>query len=296
MTSHDLHALQLPNGGFASTVTSRQGREIDCNGFTAAIVLRLTRHVPDDALMTIVRGRALDFVTTCSSSIVPDAFGFWPDTARPAWAHGVPADVDDTAIMLTELLRHGRVTRDDALRRFCRAVMSQRVSETAAVMLPTWVVPGSFYTWIADAAPGARRGANTVDACVNANVVALMARLAAAHLPGYEAAVATVESAVRWAADDKRRLSAITPFYPSVTSLIDAVEHAVESGARELGETRDCLRALNLDPHDEDAGCCRGAYGPTVWHCSAIDVARVLARAAARRPAHTIPALEVAAG
>ena len=77
MTSARLAALQLPNGGFESIVTSPRGRVVDCNGFTAAIVLRVTRHVPADPTLAIVRERALGYLATCAAPLVPEAFAFW---------------------------------------------------------------------------------------------------------------------------------------------------------------------------------------------------------------------------
>lgn len=287
MTSTELAAFQLPNGGFLSTITSRRGQQADCNGFTTALVLRVTRHVPDDAVMADVRQRALHHVTSCSSSTIADAFGFWPDAARPAWARSVPADVDDTAIMLTELLRHGWIDRRGALRRLCRAVLPHCVRERDSTVLPPWVVPGAFYTWIANV-----DGPNIVDCCVNANVAALMARLDAQHLPGYAAAILTIVNGVRWAGNDRRRLSTLTPFYPSLVSLIDAVEHAVESGARELRDVHRELVALDTDVTAGEDGCCRSAYGFTVWHCAALDAARVLAGMAVRSGAPASRALD----
>lgn len=289
MTSRALAALQLPDGGFTSTVTTPTGPQIDCNGFTTALVLRVTRHLPDDAVMAGVRQRALHHVTSCASSRVPDAFAFWPDASRPAWAISVPADVDDTAIMLTELLRHGWIDRMGALGRLCRAMLPCRVRERDAVLLPPWVDAGCFHTWIAEV-----DGLNIVDCCVNANVAALMARLDAQHLPGFRAATRTIINGIRWAGDDRRRLSALTPFYPSVTCLRDAVEHAVESGVRELCEVHTELRALDRNPRP-DRGCCRSAYGSTVWHCAALDIARVLAAVAGRSRMPTSYAVQAAA-
>jgi hypothetical protein len=285
MTSDQLSALQLPHGGFESIVTSRRGRVVDCNGFTAAIVLRLTRHLPHDAAMTTVRQRALSFVMTCASTVVPEAFAFWPDAARPAWALSVPADVDDTAIMVAELLRHGWLDSAEAMRRVCRAMLPHRVTDREAATLPPWVVPGCFYTWIVPATADSARvpAVNIVDCCVNANVAALLSVIGAQHLPGYTAAIQTVVNAVGWAGDNRRRLSAVTPFYPSVGNLVDAVEHAVECGAHALCDVLDRLRALDFGASSHDVGCCSSAYGSTVWHCEAVDTARALARAAGRR-------------
>lgn len=297
MTSDQLYALQLPHGGFESIVTSRRGRIVDCNGFTAAMVLRATRHVPHDAVMTTVRRRALSFVMTCASTVVPEAFAFWPDAARPAWASSVPADVDDTAIMVTELLRHGWLDSADALRRVCRAMLPHRVSDAEAATSPPWVASGCFETWIVPATADRARvpAVNIVDCCVNANAAALMSLIGAQHLPGYAAAIQTIFSAVGWAGDNRRRLSSATPFYPSVENLVDAVEHAVECGAHALRGVLDRLQALDLEASDQDAGCCSSAYGSTVWHCEAIDTARALARAARRRSCETSRAVHGAA-
>ena len=277
MTSADLAALQLPNGGFASTVVFREGQQQDCNGFTSALVLRVTRHVPDEPTVATVRRGALRHVSSCASSQVTGAFSFWPPDARPTWGTSVPADADDTALILTELLRHRHITRHDVVRRFCAALLPHRVGERDRATLPPWVSAGCFYTWL-----GEVEGINLVDCCVNANVAALMAMADAHHLPGYLAAVHTVAHGVHWAGRDRRRLSAITPFYPSLFSLVEAVEHAADAGVRELRDVLPTLRGLVAGgPHTPD-GCCRSAYGSTVWHCNALDVAREVAAGSRR--------------
>jgi hypothetical protein len=296
MTSDRLLAQQLPNGGFESVVTSGRGRIVDCNGFTAAIVLRTTRSVPQDGAMVTVRRRALSMVLTCASSVVPGAFGFWPDAARPAWASSVPADVDDTSIMATELLRYGWLDSGDAVRCVCDVLLPHRVDEGAAGEMPPWVAAGCFRTWVASTTAGRARipAVNIVDCCVNANAVALMSLVGAGHLPGYTAAIQTIANAVEWAGRDRRRLSAVTPFYPSVWSLADAVEHAVECGADGLRGALDRLQTLDLGAPERDAGCCSSAYGSVVWRCEAIDTARALARAVGRRSPETSPEAQVA--
>lgn len=283
MTISDLHALQLPNGGFASIVTSRHGNVPDCNGFTTALVLRATRRLPSSPALTQIRVRALQHVSSCSSPAMPGAFAFWPDAERPVWAASVPADVDDTAIMLTELARYGSLDRVSVLQRLCRAILPQRVARQHVHHLPSWIVPDAFYTWIGTGATGrsARAGVNLVDCCANANVVALMAFLDATHLPGYFQAIETICGAVGWAGRNRARLSAITPFYPSVGSLIDSLEHAVECGAESLEGALLQLRDLGAEVIHEPAGCCSSAYGSMAWHCAAVDAAHELARAAA---------------
>lgn len=273
MTTHDLQALQLPQGGFPSTVTMRAGQVTDCNGFTTAMVLRAIRHVPDDEAMAGLRHAALRHLLTCASPHVPGAFAFWPDTARPDWARSVPADVDDTALIVTELVRHRWLIPSEALWHCCHAIVPNRVVDLDA--LPPWVAPGCFYTWIAPAPTSG--AANVVDCCVNANVAALMTLLKATHLPGYEAAVATVRHGIAWAGQDATKLSMLTPFYPSVHSLIDALDHAIECGVDAFREPVEMLRTAAPVRIATDEAYCRSAYGSTVWRSHALDIARALA-------------------
>lgn len=278
-----LVALQRPDGCFASFVTTRAGASVDHNGFVTASVLRMLRHVPDVPGLVPLRRRALDFLESCASARVAGAFAFWPDGLRPAWAGAVPADVDDTAIILAELLRAGRLDRAGVLRRVCHAILPCRVRPGEALMLPPWVAPESFHTWIpaeGDAAATMPRP-QVIDCCVNANVAALMARIEARHLPGYDAAVATVLRGLDWAGSDAARLDSLTPFYPSPHSLADALEHAVECGAAALREGLARLRSLVRVGPPADGACCRSAYGHAVWRAPAIEAARALAEASA---------------
>ena len=73
---------------------------------------------------------------------------------------------------------------------------------------------------------------------------------------------------------DAGRLDSLTPFYPSPRSLAEALAHAVECGADELRGASDCADSLAARFAPADAGCCRSAYGRTVWHCEALDAAR----------------------
>jgi hypothetical protein len=273
-----LRALQDADGCFPSWVVLAGGREPDHNGYVTAIVLRTLRHQPGSADLAAIVEPALDWIAGCGSPRLPGAFAFWPEHARPRWAAGVPADVDDTAVILAELLRHGRVTRADALHSVCTVLLPCRLAGGGGTVLPPWVTLGSFLTWVvADARPGARRTPNPIDACVNANVVALLVLLDATHLPGYDAAVRTVRRGVDWAGADPRRLSALTPFYPAPRSLAEAVAHAVECGAEDLRPAADRLAALPAAVLDVDGGSCRSAYGRTTWQAPALDVARALA-------------------
>jgi hypothetical protein len=265
-----LAGLQEPSGCFPSEVTDRHGTRPDSNGFATALVLRTLRRVPGDATLDRVRARALDFVSRCRSTRTPRAFGFWPEDLRPAWASRVPADVDDTAVMTTELMRHGRITPHDGLRTVCHVLVPNRVE--GGEVRPPWISPGAFLTWV-----GPRGAPNVVDCCVNANAVALMALVAATHLPGYREAVRTVADGVEWAGDRPDRLRSLSPFYPSVHDLQDALAHAVGGGAEALrGPLHDLRRVVGGRAPDDDSGCCCSAYGAVVWRCRGIEAARRL--------------------
>jgi hypothetical protein len=267
-----LGTLQRPDGSFPARVSARHGCWTDINGFTAATVLRLLRHLPDSPAWSALREPALDWLLACRSAAVPGAFAFWPDALRPGWAARVPADVDDSAMMLSELLRHARLDRAAALRSLCAAILPCRVGSVTPAPLPPWVARGCFFTWIVPA------GANVVDCCVNANAAALIAQLGVQHLPGYQAAVQTVRAGLEWAGRDAGRLAGLTPFYPAPRSLAESLEHAVECGAAALREPWLRLASMPATLLDAGDGICRSAYGHTVWRAQAVDLARAIAR------------------
>lgn len=256
------------------------GREVDRSGFVAAMVLRSLRHEPNSPGIAEVRRRSLDWLWTCRSSRVPGAFMFWPEDVRPPWATTVPPDVDDTVIMLGELLRHGRIDRIAALRSLCTVVLPHRVTPSETWALPDWVAAGSFFTWIVPAGSPHSHGRpiNVIDCCVNANVVALMSMLDARHLPGFDAAVETVLHGLSWAGEDQSRLKSLSPFYPSLASLADALEHAVECGADALRAGLRHVRSLAADLLEDDGALCSSAYGRSAWDARALGLARSITR------------------
>lgn len=285
-------AAQDPDGCFASWLEPASGpRVADRNGFVTALVLRTLRGVIPRADTAPFADRALDWLERCRSTTLPGAFGFWPESGRPAWAAGLPPDADDTAVLTAELLRHGRLDRAAALRVVCRVLLPARSDPRAP--RPDWVTPGSFLTWLGP--PPGRRSrpwpANPVDCCVNANVVALLASLDASHLPGHDAAVETVRRGVAWAGDEPARWSALTPFYPGPHSLAEALAHAVECGAEALRAAAEQATRAAAAVADRPATArppglrpeLRSAYGRTTWYAPVLDDARLVAGAALTR-------------
>lgn len=269
-----LAGLQDAAGCMASRVRLTDGTVVeDRNAFVTALVLRALDQCDAPGLAAI-RKRGLDWVERARSPQVPGAFGFWPEGTRPPWAAHVPPDADDTAVILTELLRAGRIGARDALSVVCRVLLQHRVRPSDAGQRPVWVLDGCFRTWLL---PGP---ANPVDVVANVNVVALLATLDARHLPGYDAGVATVRAGLDWAAGRPARLSALTPFYAGPSELSEALVHAVHCGVDELaGAARDMGEITSVtDPDQTDQPRLRNAYGSITWAAPALQVARTLAQ------------------
>ncbi|HSN19253.1 MAG TPA: hypothetical protein VLS49_01160 [Usitatibacter sp.] len=275
-----LAALQRPCGGFESVVATRTSRDLDVNGFTTAWVLTVLDPVVADPALASVKSRALDFLEGCAWSSPKGAYGFWPERSRPAWAAKLPPDVDDSALMLAQLHRNGRMSREAALHALCTAILPCRVPPGECIARPPWVVPGCFETWIVPRG-GVRPRVQVVDACVNANVAALMAQLGAPHLPGFREACTAIDRGLAWAGDERARLASLTPFYPSRRGFAEALERAVERGASALAPAARRVAALAFESDDDAAACCCSAYGHAVWRCPALEEARAIARSAA---------------
>jgi hypothetical protein len=268
----NLVRMQDTDGCFPSEVVGPDWTYTDRNGFTTAMVLRALRDLSNESAIERVRSTALDFVERCRSTQTPCAFGFWPEDMRPVWSPRLPADIDDTAIITIELLRHGRLSRREGLRTVCSVFVHNRIIIRDGQSNPPWVMSGAFPTWI-----GQKDKPNIVDCCVNANATALMALVGGTHLPGYQEAVSTILNGIAWAGHDPIRHRTLTPFYPSIHELQDAVENAVECGVKPLSSALNQLRKV-IGDRDSDVppGCCSSAYGATVWRCRGLEEARLL--------------------
>jgi len=253
-------------GAVQCEVTWPDGRsKRDENGFATALVLRRLRRAgrPRPA-------RALDFLESCADQR-SGVFRFWPSAATPPWAHGVRADVDDTAVITLELWAHGRISRDQALDTVYDVLMPALTGAPPRPG-PAWLRAGVFGTWLA--ADEAERPP-VIDCGVNANVLALLAALGRADLPGYDAAVEMITNAVGWCVagppdERERRLDSIAPYYAHPAVVADVLADAVWCGASELEPARDRLDELVAAAGGDRSALCRNAYSSPVWRCPAL--------------------------
>lgn len=233
-------------------------RMTDRNGFVTALGVRALRRrgLP-------VPAGLLDALQRCRSA--RGGFRFWPQDARPDWAPDLPDDADDTAIMLLELLRAGRIGREDARRTACLGIARRRVAGFA-LLRPPWLRVGVFATWSRE---GIRR--DLVDCTATANVLALFAELELSHLPGVSDATAMLAAALDWAGDDPLRAASLSPFYPDPAEFVLALDHAAECGARGLEALH---RRAARSPWGQDAEArsarrehvvCGSPYGVAAW-------------------------------
>lgn len=287
-----LASFQRADGAFQSFVELRKGEFTpDVNCFTAACIVRMLRDAPRHSSNIRLIERSLDWLQLQQSQHPPHAFAFWPAKARPEWAQNVPDDLDDTAIIVCELLRHGRIDKSAAIRLFREVLLPNRVDHNTLPFLPPWIAAGSFFTWVTRPKNAqAKSGPNIVDCCVNANIAALIAMSGDDEMPGLAEAVAMINAGLAWAAGNTQRLSVLTPFYPSILNFLEAVDHAVENGVTGLRAAREQLLELSKRPDLMKPGICRAAYSSSVvWHSPAIEAARLMLR-------RTVVAEEIANG
>jgi len=274
MLNH-LHKLQSINGSFPAMVQDKQRTLVDSSGFTTVLVLRSLRGNQSCASFTQLRKAALQYISTCKSPNQVGAYEFWPPNARPDWAPSFPADLDDTATMLHELLRYGWVSPQQVRKQVCRVFSENRVRLKRNLMRPVWISDGAFHTWITKD----KNYPNVVDCTVNANALSLLHLLDLKDLPGCQAAIDPIPGGCLWAGNDRDRLQSLSPFYPDATELYFAVAHAVENGVEQLRAVRDQLfKVVQTDIDCNSGAHCRNAYGDVVWKSPALAIARKIAR------------------
>ncbi|MET9023687.1 hypothetical protein ABZV93_27310 [Actinopolymorpha sp. NPDC004070] len=243
-------------GGVGSVVRWADGRSVhDSNGFVTALAVREVRRAGKT-----VPEAWLDLLETCRRP--NGSYGFWPYGATPAWAPELPADSDDTAVMLLELERAGRVSRTEARSVACHTVGAHRLRRVLAPG-PPWLRQGMFTTWH-------RRGAghdiDLVDLTAATNVLALLYSLGLQQIPGVEETLAGLTTGLEWAASSAARWQSLSPFYPEPDELARALDHATHCGVR--GLTDGARTARQVCPRQSLDAVCSMAYGPPTWHSS----------------------------
>ncbi|QWP76948.1 hypothetical protein J5226_00630 [Lysobacter sp. K5869] len=262
-----------------SEVSIGHERLPDRNGFVTALGVRALRRrgLPVPAAL-------LDALERCCSA--RGGFRFWPQDARPEWAPDLPDDADDTAIMLLELVRAGRVGREEARRVACLTIARRRVAGFP-LLRPPWLRPGVFATWSRE---GIRR--DLVDCTATANALALFAALDLSHLPGVREAGEMLAAAVEWAGDDDLRAASLSPFYPDPAEFALALDHAAECGARGMQalHRRASATAWGCDAEQRstrrDHAVCGSPYGVAVWRSPELARLREWAQEAMRASRH----------
>ena len=277
---------QSPKGAFPSTIHYQGQLYIDWNAFTTAQVLRaLSRLRVLDLFPSFQPGLldegidgAVQFLYSCRSPRIPEAYSFWPRGGQPSWIPELPADADDTSVILLELARLGMVDRD-TISYVAEEVLFRHRLERPFHPSPPWIRPGAFLTWLDD------WGQGMVDCSVNANVVALLSYAGLEHVPGYDEACQTIEDGIIWAGDSLAKARFLTPFYSHPAEFILALENAVQCGARRLEDSLDLVRSLRWLPENLDevessqAGnwpIFSSAYGAVFWTSDILWSARTL--------------------
>lgn len=266
---------QAPDGAFPSFIRFGDRELRDMNSFTTAQVLRALHNVSGPKALVETREKALDFLQSCKAPEMPGAFRYWPDPLRPPSIPELPADSDDTAIILLELVRHGRVSLESAAKAAASILVPHRLKKVS-VPSPPWLRPGVFLTWLK------KEGGNIVDCCANVNVVALLAYLGLRHFPGYREACMMIEAGILWTEGKKERTQCLTPFYPHPAEFVYAIRNAVASGAKELERSLNLVHGFGWLPKttDEDSAdtwpICSDAYGTIVWSSGVLQKARSL--------------------
>lgn len=269
-----LVAAQAPSGAFPSRVTVGDQRYADENAFVTALVLdelarlRLPAGTADRAI-----ARGLDFLESCASHTCAGAFHFYPPDRMPRWLGvDLPADADDTALVLTLLTRFGRRTPAQAVEALDRALHPWRLHYRPEYLDP-WIAQGACRTWL-----DRRAAPNPVDACVNANVATALTSLGRADHEACRAARDTVLAGIAFVAENPAHRERLTAFYPDLWELVHALRRGARCGVAGFARAAEQLASM-LDAH---AGAQATVFSSTdrrwLWTAPLLQTARALTR------------------
>jgi hypothetical protein len=265
----DLLALQHKSGAFQSTVECDGAVREDWNGFVTALVLRAMSNVKDPAWKPAQK-RALDFVASCESPYLHGAYCFWPDRGRPSWAPQLVADADDTALIVVALLRGGRITLGRARQIVSSVLLKYCIPINA--LRPSWARVGAFKTWLCDNVPE-----GSIDCCVNANVLALIAETGLCRVSAFQTSVGMIDTAVRRGVAAGEDTCSLTPYYPHSQEFAVALAHCVAAGIHGLAPAAAIVRRQVDGGDDGSRPLCCSIDGRLVWSSAAVRIARAIA-------------------
>jgi hypothetical protein len=273
-------ASQAPSGAFPSLVGLPVGRIRDDNGFVTALVLSELEALSGDAAVATALGRGLDFLARCEAPSRPGAFSFYPLDAHPRWIGVLLApDADDTALFSLALQQGGRRPPAFLAHVADQVLAPHRLLDGSARAEP-WHRPGAQLTWLTGQTP--RNAPNTIDCCVNVNVLALLWHAGPPFTARAAALVDMVAHALEWAGDSQERARRIVPYYPHPIELLHAVRRAVRGGVRDLEPhlARIAEAPWARIDHDElfpdGRPICSSIDGRVVWTSPVLQAARRL--------------------
>ncbi|WP_437593527.1 hypothetical protein [Sorangium sp. So ce1000] len=271
----EICARQSPGGAFLSTVRLPFGEVEDLNCFVTGLVLRELAPVRGCSPIDEARRRALGFLLRSKYPAYPYLFSFYPHRAHPFWMRSaLYADADDTSVIVSELVRAGRLPTESLTYVAQNYLLRYRaVGDFSRHLTQPWQREGVFLTWLTSADIE-----NPIDCCVNTNVVGLLAGAGLRGMNGYDAACAMIHEAAEQAAERPESARRFTPYYPHPAEWRRALERAVEAGARELTSALEALRAA-APAWEETHGVtplCSDAGGGIVWTAEVLTFARRL--------------------
>lgn len=245
-----------------SVVRWPDGREVDdTNGFITALAVRELRRSGET-----VPASWYDVLESCRRP--NGAYGFWPYDATPTWAPDLPADTDDTAVMLLELTLADRIPRIEARSVACHTIGVHRLRRVLDPG-PPWLRRGMFTTW---QRPG--RDLDLVDLTAVTNALALLYTLDLHRIPGVQESLAALTAAFDFAGWSPARWQSLSPFYPEPDELARALDHATDCGVPGLTQAARTIR--DLCPRTSPDAVCSMAYGPPTWHSPPLATIRQL--------------------
>ena len=182
----------------------------------------------------------------------------------------LPADADDTALCPIAMYRAGAWP---SARLPGQVELLDRYRLRKRPPGAEWFRAGIYPTWL-----GSGLSRNPIDACVNINVLTLIALSGVDEQHG-AGIVEMAQAGLDWAQGDGERLGAIIPYYPHPGEFVRALRRAAEAGIAAAGMLPDRVRNQFLEGCEDspDAPVCGSLGGGVLWTSPALGRLRALA-------------------